>query len=119
MRALLGDERDELADLGVVDGVLDRVGDGRVGLADVEAQVEDEALPDLALGLADTVVRVQREACDLDRYRLGALLAVVLVVDRAGVVVQLFAVVPAALGGHCGPNVAAATASASRTAATS
>ena len=39
--ALLGDERDGLADLRVVDGVLDAVGDRRVGLADVEAQVED------------------------------------------------------------------------------
>src|SRR3954452_6447992 len=57
MRALLGDQRDELAHLGVVDGVFDRVGDGRVGLADVEPQVEHEPLTHLTLGLADAVVR--------------------------------------------------------------
>src|SRR4051794_15133168 len=36
VRALLGDERDLVADLAVVDGVLDAVGDQRVHLADVE-----------------------------------------------------------------------------------
>ena len=118
MRALLGDERDELADLRVVDRVLDRVGDRCVGLADVEAQVEHQPLADLALGLADAVVGVKREARDLDRYRLGALLAVV-VVELAGLVVELLPVVAARLPVHRGPKVAAATASASRTAATS
>ena len=66
VRALLGDERDLLADLAVVDGVLDAVGDQRVDLADVEADVEDQPLADLALGLGDAVVRVEREADDLD-----------------------------------------------------
>ena len=74
--ALLGDQRDELADLGVVDGVFDRVGDSRVGLAHVEPQVEHQPLADLALGLADAVVGVEREARDLDRDRLGRLLGV-------------------------------------------
>ncbi len=118
MRALLGDERDELADLRVVDRVLDRVGDGRVALADIEPQVEHQALADLALGLADAVVRVKREPGDLDRYRLGALLSVV-AVELTGVLVDVLAVVAAPLSVHRRPNVAAATASASRTAATS
>jgi hypothetical protein len=112
VRALLGDQRDELADLGVVDRVGDRVGDGRVGLADIQAQVEHEALADLSLGLADAVVGVERQAADLDRYRLGCLLAV-------APVVELVCVVPALLGVHSSPKLAAATASASRTAATS
>ncbi len=72
MGALLGDQRDELADLRVVDRVLERVGRGRVGLAHIEAQIEHEALADLALGLADAVVGVERQAGDLDRDRLGA-----------------------------------------------
>ena len=65
----------------VVDRVLDRVGDGRVALADVEAQVDHQPLADLALGLADAVVGVEREAGDLDRDRLRGLLAVL--VDSA------------------------------------
>ena len=75
MRALLGDQRDQLADLAVVDRVLDRVRDRRVALADVQAQVQHQALADLALGVADAVVRVQRQARDLDRDRLGRLVA--------------------------------------------
>ena len=75
--ALLGDQRDELADLRVVDRVLQRVGRGRVGLADVQPQVEHQALADLALGLAHTVVGVQREPRDLDRDRLGTAVWVV------------------------------------------
>src|SRR5215207_8535548 len=49
--ALLGDEGDGLAHLAVVDGVLQAIGDRGVGLADVEAQVKQQALADLALGL--------------------------------------------------------------------
>jgi hypothetical protein len=86
VRALLGDQRDELADLGVVDRVLDRVGRRRVGLADVEAQVEHEPLADLALGVADAVVRVQRQAGYLDGDGLGG----PFVVAIASVVVELF-----------------------------
>src|SRR4051794_23180474 len=116
--ALLGDQRDHLADLAVVDGVLDAVGDQRVGLADVEAHVEHEALADLALGGRDAVVGEQREADDLDRDAdlgtfafgvVGLLAQVVLVV-----VVEL-GVVP----GHLAANVAAVTARASAVAATS
>ncbi len=70
VRALLGNERDELADLGVVDRVLEAVRRGRVGFAEVEPQVEDEPLADLALRCARAVVRVEREAGDLDRDRL-------------------------------------------------
>ena len=62
-----GRQGDQLADLRVVDRVLDRVGDRRGGLADVDPQVEDETLADLALGLADAVVGVERQAADLDR----------------------------------------------------
>ena len=64
--ALLGDQRDDLADLRVVDRVLDEVGDRRVDLPDLEAQVDDQPLADLALGLGDPVVGVQRQAADLD-----------------------------------------------------
>ena len=56
--ALLGDERDGVADLAVVDGVLDHVGDGRVAVADLQADVEHQALADLALGGAS-----RRGAC--------------------------------------------------------
>src|SRR5690348_17423251 len=57
--ALLGDQRDHLADLAVVDRVLDAVGDQRVRLADVEADVEHQPLADLALRGRDAVVRVE------------------------------------------------------------
>ena len=50
----------------VVDGVLEAVGDRRVGLAELEPDVEDQPLADLALGRGDAVVRVEREAVDLD-----------------------------------------------------
>jgi hypothetical protein len=78
--ALLRNERDELADLRVVDRVLERVGCGRIGLAHVQPQVEDQALANLALGLAHTVVGVQRQSGDLDRDRLGAAIWIVIVV---------------------------------------
>ena len=50
--APLGDERDELADAAVVNGVLNPVCDGCVAGADVEAKVEDKPLADLLLGEA-------------------------------------------------------------------
>ena len=46
---LLGDEVRRLADLRVVDRVLDPVGDRRVALTDVEPQVQQQPLADLAL----------------------------------------------------------------------
>ena len=48
--ALLGEQRHELADLGVVDRVLERVRHRGVALSDVQAQVDHQALADLALG---------------------------------------------------------------------
>ena len=76
MGALLGNQRDELADLRVVDRVLERVGRGGVRLTDVQPQVEHQSLAHLALGLAHTVVGVQRQPGDLDRDRLGPPLGV-------------------------------------------
>src|SRR5436190_20349099 len=64
--ALLGGQRDRLADLGVVDGVLDAVGDDRVAGSDLEAQVDHQSLADLAFGLRDPEVGVQRQAGDLN-----------------------------------------------------
>ena len=102
MGALLGEERDQLTDLGVVDRVLQRVRRGRIGLAHVQPQVEHQALADLALGLAHAVVGVQRQSGDFDRDRLGAtvgilvvallvqlILAVVIVAADAIVVVEV------------------------------
>ena len=60
VRALLGDQRDELADLRIVHGVLNRVGNRGVGLTDLQAQVEHQSLADLALSVANAVVGVQR-----------------------------------------------------------
>ena len=94
--ALLGDEIDELADLAVVDRVLDPVGDRRVALADVKSQVDDQALADLPLGCGDTHVGVEREAADLDRdLGLGVALLVVffLVVVLVLIVLGLLRVV--------------------------
>ena len=77
----LGDQRDHLADLAVVDRVLDAVGDQRVGLARVEADVEQDPLADLALLGGDAVVRVERQPDDLDGDPdLEALLVVIVVV---------------------------------------
>ena len=71
---------------GHCDRVLDAVGDQRVGLADVEADVEDQPLADLPLCGRDAVVRVEREPDDLDGDAdLGAL--VVLVVAAGEVLV--------------------------------
>src|SRR5918999_269045 len=112
VRALLRDQRDHLADLAVVDRVLDAVGDQRVRLADVEAHVEHQALPDLSLGRRDAVMGVERQPDDLDGDPdLGALLVVI-------VVVQVVVVVLVGVGGHLA-NVAAAPARASAVAATS
>ena len=52
---------------------------------DVQAQIDHQALADLALGLADPVVGVQRQAGDLDGDRLGGLLAIL--AELGGVVV--------------------------------
>ena len=74
MRALLRDQRHQLAHVGVVDRVVDRVGHRGVGPADVEPQVHDQALAHLALGVGDAVVGVQGQAGDLDRDRFGGVL---------------------------------------------
>jgi len=52
-----GDERDQLADLRVVDRVLDAIGLRSVGLADIDPDVKQQPLTDLALGGADSNVR--------------------------------------------------------------
>src|SRR3954454_19186048 len=64
--ALGGSERDDVAHLGVVDGVLEPIGEHGVAVGHVEADVDLEALPDLALRLSDTVVRVGRKATNID-----------------------------------------------------
>ena len=65
----------------VVDGVLDAVGDRRVGLAELEADVEDQPLADLALGRRHAVMGVQRQPVDLDRHDgLDAIVVVEVVV---------------------------------------
>src|SRR5262249_31543628 len=70
------------------DRVLDAVGDQRVGLADVEAHVEDDPLADLALLLGDPVVRVERQADDLDGDAdLRTFLVVVVIVVVVEVVI--------------------------------
>ena len=58
--ALLGNQRDQLANLRVVDRVLKRVGRGGIRLTDIQPQVEHQSLAHLALGLAHSVVGVQR-----------------------------------------------------------
>ncbi len=88
VRALLGDQRDELANLRIVDRVLERIGRGGIRLADVQPQVEHESLANLALGVANPVVGVQRQSRDLDRDRLGASLDILV-----AVLVQLVLVV--------------------------
>src|SRR3954452_20896803 len=114
--ALLRHQRDELAHLGVVDGVLDHVGDRRVGLPHVEAEVEHQPLADLALGLGHPVAREQLQAGDLDGDDGLAAIALVIVV----IVVEAgFEVVVVGVVGHRGRTVAAATVSASTLGATS
>ena len=66
--ALLGHEVGQLADLTVVDRVLDAVGQRRVALADVQSQVEQQALADLALGRRHADMGEQRQPADLDRH---------------------------------------------------
>src|SRR5215212_8545195 len=90
--ALLGAERDLLAHLGVVHGVLDAVGDRGVAFVELEGDVEDEPLADLALRLADAVMGVEREPRDLYRdggRRGAALVAELVVVELVVVVVRL------------------------------
>jgi hypothetical protein len=67
--ALGGGEGNYVGDLGVVDRVLDAVGQDRVAVRDVEADVEYQPLPDLLLGVADAVMRVDREPVELDLDR--------------------------------------------------
>ena len=45
-------------------------------MAHVKAQVENQALADLALGIAHAVVGVKRQAGDFDRDRFGCLIAI-------------------------------------------
>ena len=56
---------DDVADLGVVDGVLEPVGQHRVAIGHVEGDVELKPLSDLLLGVADAVVGVDREPAQL------------------------------------------------------
>ncbi len=107
---LLGDEAHGLADLAVIDCVLYPIGDRRIALADVYPDVEQQPLADFALSGRDTDVGEQRQPADLDRYLgLGALLVLVLV----PALLELVGLVHGAL------TVAAVTASASCTGATS
>src|ERR1035437_275709 len=86
LRGLLGDQRDELTNPGVVDVALERVGARRVGLADVEPQVEHQPLADLTLGLGDAMMGVERKPADLDGDRLGGSLAIVVEIGAVVVV---------------------------------
>src|SRR6185312_8391748 len=106
---------ERLADLAVVDGVLDAVSDGRVAGADLDPQVDHEALADLALGLGHAVMRVERQAGDLDRDERLRGLVLVLISVLEVLVLELLVVLVA----HRPRTVAAATASASATGATS
>ena len=56
-------------DLGVVDGVLEAIGEHRVAVGHVEGDVDLEALADLPLRLADPVMGVDREPSNLDLDR--------------------------------------------------
>ena len=84
-------EGDDVRDLPVVDGVLEAVGEHRVAVRHVEADVELEALADLALGLGHAVMGVNREAAELDLDRALVCVAVCL---HAGSVCQTRAVQP-------------------------
>ena len=59
-------QRDDVADLGVVDRVLEPVGEHRVAVGDVERDVDHQPLADLLLGVGDPVVGVDREPAQLD-----------------------------------------------------
>ena len=59
-------QRDDVADLGVVDRVLEPVGEHRIAVGHVEADVDLEPLADLPLGLGDPVMGVDGEAANLD-----------------------------------------------------
>ena len=106
--ALLCDQVDDVADLCVVDRVLHAIGHGRVTVADVDAQVEQQPLSHLALGCRHPYMGEQREPGDLDRD-LGLGMAFVVV---------LYLVVLVGVG-HCAVTVAAVTERASWTGATS
>ena len=57
-------------------GEVDAIGHGRVAVLQLEGDVEQQPLPDLALRLLDAVVRVERQADDLDADRRLAQLVV-------------------------------------------
>ena len=59
--ALRRGQGDDVADLGVVDRVLEPVGQYRVAVGDLEARLDLQALADLLLGLGDAMMRVDRE----------------------------------------------------------
>src|SRR5213078_1147520 len=59
-------QRDDLTDLGIVDRVLEPVGQHRIAVGHIEADVDLEPLADLALGLRNSVMRVDGEAANLD-----------------------------------------------------
>jgi hypothetical protein len=59
-------EGDDVADLGVVNRVVDAIGEHRVAVGHVEGDVELEPLPDLLLGVADAMVGIDREPSQLD-----------------------------------------------------
>ena len=84
--ALLRDEGDLLADLAVVDRVLDAVGDRRVAARRRRSVMSNTSRwPTSRSRLADAVVRVEREPADLDRDRRlrGRSLVVVVVVSSS------------------------------------
>jgi hypothetical protein len=82
--ALGGRERDDVGDLGVVDRVLQAIGQDRIAVGYVEADVDDQALADLLLGVGDAVVGVDREAVQLDLDR--GLVPVVVRFDAVNVI---------------------------------
>src|SRR6185312_419780 len=108
--ALLGHQVGHVAHLRVVDRVLDPVGDRGVALPDIEPEIEQEALADLAFGRGHAHVREQRQAADLDRH-LGLGVPLLLVVLLYSVVLVRIV--------HGGRTVAAVTVRASWTGATS
>src|SRR5205807_9301329 len=89
-----------------------------VGFTQVAEQVQRQRQARRPLGLGHTVVGVPREPGDLYGYRLGARIAFLAEIAVL-LVVQSVRVVPLPHVVHLRPNVAAATARASRTGATS
>ena len=112
---LLGHQVGRLAHLAVVDRVLDPVGDGGVAIADIEPDVDEQALADLSLGRRHPHVGEQRQPADLDRdFGLRALLAVF-----AYALVEVVVLVGIVVLGHRDLTVAAVTVRASWTGRTS